>query len=358
MKKSSAIESRCPGCKRQLSDTEEIKRVREDFLKSIEQERMQLSRTMKKDFDNMLLDMKRKHRAELRQLKSRVQQQNITIRKRRSDQIRSEKQAHNRKLEEMRRAHQHSLQQTRDLYDTQILKIQKEQESSFNRDLKEILRNYSDLASGYQKELERLRKIQDDNAATIRKVEAEITRLKVGVAKSNADPQLAKLLNELEERDVTIEDLRSKVTELEARSVAISMTHEDISRSTVADAGAVSAVGSAAPAPIGSPLPISQIANKDRVESDERDNNLTEQRQLTENNIDPRELFVNAIKEINRSLKRSADKTNQEKPSVDQDTSQDFFGHGETVSGGGAKKNPDAGSTKSANFRKWFASDR
>ena len=101
MKKSSAIESRCPGCKRQLSDTEEIKRVREDFLKSIEQERMQLSRTMKKDFDKMLLDMKRKHRTELRQLKSRVQQQNITIRKRRSDQIRSEKQAHNRKLEDM-----------------------------------------------------------------------------------------------------------------------------------------------------------------------------------------------------------------------------------------------------------------
>ena len=354
MKKSSAIESRCPGCKRQLSDSEEIKKVRDDFQKSIEQQRTQLSRTMKKDFDNMLLNMKRKHRADLKQLKSRVQKQNISIRKRFSDQVRSEKQAHNRKLEEMRRAHQHSLQQTRELYDVQILKAQKEQESSFNRDLKEILRNYSDLASGYQKELERLGKIQDDNAATIRKVEAEIGRLKVSTAKSNADPQLAKLLNQLEERDVTIEDLRSKVTELEARSVAISLTQEDNNRSTVSDAGAVSAVSSVSPAPIGSPLPISQVASKDRVESIERGNNLTEQRKLTENNIDPRELFVNAIKEINRSLKRPADKTNQEKPSVDQDTSQDLLGHGETVSGTRAKKNSDAGSTKSANFRKWF----
>ncbi|MGI0049714.1 MAG: hypothetical protein ACREAW_09255, partial [Nitrososphaera sp.] len=244
----------------------------------------------------------------------------------------------------------------RDLYDAEILKAQKEQESRFNHDLTEILQNYSDLASSYQKELERLRKIQDDNAATIRKVEAEIARLKVGIAKSTADPQLAKLLNQLEERDVTIEDLRSKVTELEARLVAISLTHEDNNRSTVADAGAVSAVSPIAPAQaIGSPLPISQIVNKERVESDEKGNNLTGPRQLTENNnIDPRELFVNAIKEINRSLKRPADKTNLEKPSRDQDTSQDLLGHGETVSGTSAKKDSNAGSTKSANFRKWF----
>ncbi|MGI0049406.1 MAG: hypothetical protein ACREAW_07685, partial [Nitrososphaera sp.] len=81
MKKSLALESRCPGCKRQLSNTEEIKRVRDDFQKRIEQQRTQLSLTMKKDFDNMLLEIKRKHRADLKQLKSRFQQQNIAIRK-------------------------------------------------------------------------------------------------------------------------------------------------------------------------------------------------------------------------------------------------------------------------------------
>jgi DNA repair exonuclease SbcCD ATPase subunit len=354
MKKSSALESRCPACKRQLSDTEEIKRVRDDFQKSIEQQRAELSRTMKKDFDNILLDIKRKHRAELKQLKSRFQQQNIAVRKRFSNQLSGEKEARNRKLEEMRRSHQHSLQQTRDLYDAENLKAQKEQESRFNHDLTEILRNYSALASNYQKDLERLRKIQDDNAVTIRKVEAEIARLKVGIARSTADPQLAKLLNQLEERDVTIEDLRSKVTELEARLMAISQTLENSNRSAVA--GAVSAVSPVAPAQtVGSPLPINQIVNKKRVESDEKGNNLTGPTQLTENkDVDPRELFVNAIKEINRSLKRPADKTNHEKPGSDQDTSQDHLGLGETVSGTRAKKDSNAGSTKSANFRKWF----
>jgi hypothetical protein len=255
--------------------------------------------------------------------------------------LKTEKAGHKQKLEALRRDHQISLQQTRELYETQNLMAQKEREGLFNNQLREILQNYSSLASNYQKELERLRKVQDDYGAMMRKVEAEIARLKIGIVKSTADPQIARLVIQLEERDSTIDDLRSKITELQAKLIA---------------GGAPSAKTAAPVTPASSATPIHiGIKDQEAINISETNDNIQkiDNKPLTDNNIDPRELFISAIKEINRNVKRPTEKTaaNRENDT----TGEDPLGRGATITTSDKDSSlSDAGSTKSTKLRKWF----
>src|SRR6059036_3457620 len=220
MTKSSSPEPKCPACKKTLTEPAEYDDAKQELERKVSQVHLELSKKEKKEFDMSLADMRIKHRTELQRLRTSFRQQEALLRRKSNDHLKTEKASHKQKLEALRRDHQISLQQTRELYESKNLTAQREREGLFNNQLREILQNYANLTSNYQKELERLRTVQDDYGSMMRKVEAEIARLKINIVKSTADPQIARLMIQLEERDATIDDLLSKVTELEAKLLA------------------------------------------------------------------------------------------------------------------------------------------
>jgi hypothetical protein len=340
MTKSPQPEPKCPGCKRTLTDPKEYDSAKGEFERRVNDMHLELSRKEKKEFATMLRDLKIKHRVEMQRLRTDFRQKEVAFRKKATSQLKSEKVSYKQKMESLRRDHQISLQNTREVYETQSLIAQKEREGLFNNQLREILEDYSSLAASYQKELEGLRKVQNDYGKEIRKMEAEIARLKISIVKSTSDPQLGRLMVQLGERDATIDDLRSKVTELESKLLAAPSTNKDEDATeTHAPISAVS----------------SQAGNREAGSfsiSGGNDNIQGMQDKPSPDNSDPRELFINAIKEINRNLKRP-----HEKVPGKEEAASDPLGSGEAIVPDSTSKEAgsDASPTKTTKFRKWFA---
>ena len=64
--------------------------------------------------------------------------------------------------------------------------------------------------------MEKVRKMQEQYEGVVQKKEGEIAKLKIGLAKSNSDLQIRRLVVQLGERNASIEKLHSRIRELEA----------------------------------------------------------------------------------------------------------------------------------------------
>lgn len=214
--KASSAEPRCPVCKNELANRAEFVAIVEELERRVMERHSELSKKEKKEFEGTLRDMKLNHKSEIQALKKSERGQEKMLKKMLNDQFRKETNAFGKKMAAMKKNHQIALQNTRDLYERQNLMTQKEQEKSVNSQLKETMQNYATLASSYQKEMEKIRKMQEQYEGVVQKKEGEIARLKIGLAKSNSDLQIRRLVVQLGERNASIEQLHSRIRELEA----------------------------------------------------------------------------------------------------------------------------------------------
>lgn len=319
--KASSAEPRCPVCKNELANRAEFVAIVEELERRVMERHSELSKKEKNEFESTLRDMKVNHKNEIQTLQKSERHQEKILKKMLNDQFRRERNAFSKKMAAMKKNHQIALQNTRDIYERQNLMTQKEQEKSVNSQLKETMQNYANLASSYQKEMEKIRKMQEQYEDVVQKKEGEIARLKIGLAKSNSDLQIRRLVVQLGERNASIEQLHSRIKELE---VKLTSTYNP---RTLAN----------------NETPSSQsqhMADSDRTNESQQVSDVA----VTQRQKDLRDEFMTAIKEITRERRQAHEDNVSSAKSAESESDADSTGNQTSSTGAQSKVNRKWGS--------------
>jgi len=314
--KASSAEPRCPICKNELANRAEFMAIVEELERRMMERHLDLSKKEKKEFEGTLRDLKVNHKSEIQTLKKSERNQEKMLKKMLNDQFRKEKNAFGKKMAAMKKNHQMALQNTRDIYERQNLMTQKELEKSVNNQLKETMQNYANLASSYQKEMEKIRKMQEQYEAVVQKKEGEIARLKLGLAKSNSDLQIRRLVVQLGERNASIEKLHSRISELEATLTSTYNPQTLTNNET--------------PSSQSPHMAESDRANESQQVSDPA---------VTQRHKDLRDEFMTAIKEITRERRQVHENNTGSAKSAGSESDSDSTGNQSSSTGAQSKVN-------------------
>lgn len=208
-------DSACPLCNTAIDDPVKFSKLRKKFDSERALEIREFARKKDLEHRTMIAALKAKHREEIQKLRQDHRDSERALRERMLAIAKKDKEVHKGAIEDLRKLHQVEIDDLRNSFEKQTLKLQKEQEAAFNAQLKEIIHNYGSLATAHNKEVERLKKEKDETDLMFRKKEAEISKLRVDLARSSSRLEVRELAVRLQERDATIAELSARIRELE-----------------------------------------------------------------------------------------------------------------------------------------------
>jgi DNA repair exonuclease SbcCD ATPase subunit len=314
--KASSADPRCPVCKNELANRAEFAAIVEELERKVMERHSELSKKEKNEFESTIRDMKVNHKNEIQTLKISERQQEKMLKKMSNDQFRRERNAFSKKMAAMKKSHQIALRNTRDIYERQNLMTQKEQEKSVNSQLKETMQNYANLASGYQKEMEKIKKMQEQYEGVVQKKEGEIARLKIGLAKSKSELQIRRLMVQLGECNASIEQLHSRIKELEAKLTSTYSSRTPTNNEMLS-------------------FQSQHMADSDRTNESQKVSDVA----VTQRQNDLRDEFMTAIKEITRERRQVNENNISSSKSAGSESDADSTGKQTSSTGAQSKVN-------------------